>query len=98
MEMLNSMLISAINDYGPIRIVQSVLVILMAVLAVAIIVIVLMQKGTSDNIGAIGGGETDSYMGKNKGQNKERALKIATAVIGGVMVVVAIVYFVLMVL
>lgn len=96
MEMLNSML-SAITNYGPIHIVQGILVILMAVLAIAVIVLVLMQKGTSDNIGAIGGGETDSYMGKNKGQNKERALKIATAVISGVMVILAIVYFVLIV-
>ncbi len=96
MNMLNSvmMLLSADDDYTGIIIFKYILVVLMVLLAIAIIVIILMQKGTNDNIGVIGG-ETDTYMGKNKGQNKEKKLKLATSIIGGIIVVLAIIYFVL---
>lgn len=96
MNMLNSvmMLLSAVDDYTGIIIFKDILVVLMVLLAIAIIVIILMQKGTNDNIGVIGG-ETDTYMGKNKGQNKEKKLKLATSIIGGIIVVLAIIYFVL---
>ncbi len=96
MNMLNSvmMLLSAVDDYTGIIIFKDILVVLMVLLAIAIIVIILMQKGTNDNIGVIGGG-TDTYMGKNKGQNKEKKLKLATSIIGGIIVVLAIIYFVL---
>lgn len=99
MNMLNSLMImiGAINDYTPINIIRDVLVVVMVLLAVAVIVLVMMQKGTNDNIGAISG-ETDTYMGKNKSQNKERSLKIATSVLGGIIVVLAITYFVLLVI
>ena len=94
MNMLNSlqMMISAVGDYTGINIFRDILVILMVLLAIAL---VLMQKGTNDNIGVIGG-ETDTYMGRNKGQNRERKLKLATAIIGGIIVVLAIIYFVLL--
>ncbi len=94
MNMLNSvmMLLSAVDDYTGIIIFKDILVVLMVLLAIAIIVIILMQKGTNDNIGVIGG---DTYMGKNKGQNKEKKLKLATSIIGGIIVVLAIIYFVL---
>lgn len=96
MNMLNSlmMMVSAVSDYEPIIIISHILVILMALLAISLIVIILMQSGTNDNIGVIGG-ETDTYMGRNKGQNKEKKLKLATAIIGGIIVVLAIIYFIL---
>lgn len=95
MNMLNSlmMLISATGDYTGLNIFRDILVIIMVLLAIALIVIILMQKGTNDNIGVIGG-ETDTYMGRNKGQNREKKLKLATAIIGGIIVVLAIIYFV----
>lgn len=94
--MLNSffMLMAQVGDYTAINIIRDVLVVLMVLLALALIVIILMQKGTNDNIGVMGG-ETDTYMGKNKGPNKEKKLKLATAIIGAVIVVMAIIYFVL---
>ena len=99
MNMLNSlmMIISASNksDYTGINIFRDILVIIMVLLAIAEVVIILMQKGTNDNIGVIGG-ETDTYMGRNKGQNRERKLKLATSIIGGIIVVLAIIYFVLL--
>lgn len=85
---------SAVADYTAIHIIQNILIILMVLLSIAVIVVVLMQKGTSDNIGAIAG-ESETYMGKNKGQDKERTLKIVTCVLGGLIMVMSIVYFVL---
>ena len=97
MNMLNSlqMMISAVGDYTGINIFRDILVILIVLLAIALVLIIRMQKGTNDNIGVIGG-ETDTYMGRNKGQNRERKLKLATAIIGGIIVVLAIIYFVLL--
>ena len=96
MNMLNSlmMLMCAPSDYTGINIFKDILLVIMVLLAIAVIVVVLMQKGTNDNIGVIGG-ETDTYMGRNKGQNKEKKLKLATAIMGGIFVVLAIIYFIL---
>ncbi len=97
MNMLNSLMyiVSAVGkDYTGIHIFRDILVVFMVLLAIAIIVLILMQKGTNDNIGVIGG-ETDTYMGKNKGQNREKKLKLATAIIGAIIVVMAIIYFIL---
>ena len=95
MNMLNSlmMLIGATGDYTGLNIFRDILVIIMVLLAIALIVIILMQKGTNDNIGVIGG-ETDTYMGRNKGQNREKKLELVTAILGGIIVVLAIIYFV----
>ena len=51
--------------------------ILMAIAAVAIIVVIMMQKGTNDNVGVISG-SSDTYYGKNKEHNRESTLKKIT--------------------
>ena len=95
MSMINSFItMLGVVDYTTIGIIKDVLVVFMVLLSIAVIVIVLMQKGTNDNIGTIGG-ESETYMGKNKGQNKERTLKIVTSILGGLIVVMSIIYFVL---
>jgi len=96
MGIMNSfmMLVGALPDYTTIAVVCDVLIILMVLLSVATIVVVMMQKGTSNNIGAIGG-DSETYMGKNKGHNKERSMKILTCVLGGLFVSLSIIYFVL---
>ena len=43
---------------------QPIFMILMALSGIATIVLVLLQKGSSDNISAIGGGSTETYVGK----------------------------------
>lgn len=75
------------------RVLDPMLLILMVVLAIATIVVILMQKATSDNVGAISG-ESETYIGKNKGSNKERTLKIVTMVLGGCLLVVSVLYYV----
>jgi preprotein translocase subunit SecG len=51
--------------------------ILMMITAIAMIVVVLMQKGTTDNIGVITG-VSDTYYGKNKEKTKAGVLKKVT--------------------
>ena len=73
---------------------QPIFMILMALSGIATIVLVLLQKGSSDNISAIGGGSTETYVGK-KPRSKDRNLKIDTVICGALMLLFSIGYFVL---
>ena len=72
----------------------TVLIILMALMSLAIIVIVMMQEGESGGVSAISGGSSDTFYGKNKGRSKEEILKRVTLILGAVMLVVSVVFFV----
>ncbi len=55
-----------------------ILTILFVIICVALVVLVLMQEGKSDGLGAISGA-AESYWGKNKGRSMEgRMVKITT--------------------
>lgn len=51
--------------------------ILMAIAAIAVIVVIMMQSGTNDNVGVITGA-SDTFYGRNKEKNKEGILKKIT--------------------
>ena len=51
--------------------------ILMVIASIAIIVVIMMQKGTNDNVGVISG-TSDTFYGKNKEKNREGVLKKIT--------------------
>lgn len=87
-------LISAIT-YKARAITAGVLMCVMAVLSIAIIVVVLMQKSNQDDISSITGGSSDTYFNKNKEMSTEKRLKIATIVMGCVLAVIAIVFFII---
>lgn len=74
---------------------EPLLMILMAVIGIVSVVLILMQKGTNDNIGTLGGSETDTYAGKNKARSKESVLKKLTAVCFVLMMVLAVVFFII---
>lgn len=100
MSYMTNMLMGASNGLDPLgearAIIQPILIVLMVVLAIAVTVIILMQKATSDNIGSIAGGNNDSTMdGKNKTRSKDKTLKITTIVLGACLLVVSVVYFIL---
>ena len=65
--------------------------ILMMLSAIAMIVIVMMQKGTNESVGAITG-VSDTYFGKNKERSKESILKIVTYVLFAFILVCALIY------
>ena len=69
-------------------------IILMAIAAVAIVVVILLQKGTNDNVGVISG-TSDTFYGKNKERNKESILKRVTLILFAFIIVCAIICFVI---
>ncbi len=91
---MNTILLAAkpaINDV--VR--QSVLMafaILMTIASIAIIVVIMMQKGTNDNVGVISGA-SDTFYGKNKEKTKEGILKKLTFILFAFILVCAIICF-----
>lgn len=71
------------------------LMVIMSILAIAMIVVVLMQQGTADNVQAITGSSTDSYYGKNKARSKEGLLKKITLIIFCLIMVISIIFFII---
>lgn len=64
-------------DYGVRQQVLMAFAILMTIACIAIIVVIMMQKGTNDNVGVISG-TSDTYYGKNKKKDREGILKKIT--------------------
>ena len=74
-------------------VISNVLIILMTVISIAIIVVVMMQEGETGGVSAISGNNSDTFYGKNKGQSKEQILKRITLILGAVMLVLSVVFF-----
>ena len=73
--------------------ISNILIILMTVISIAIIVVVMMQEGETGGVSAISGNNSDTFYGKNKGQSKEQILKRITLILGAVMLVLSVVFF-----
>ena len=65
----------------------------MLIAGIALIVVVMMQKGTNDNVGVISGA-SDTYYGRNKEKGKEGVLKKVTFVLFAFILVCSIICFV----
>ena len=63
------------------QILRTILTILFVIDCIALTVVVLMQEGKSQGLGAIAGA-ADTYWGKNKGRSMEGGLVKATTVMG----------------
>ena len=72
------------------QILRTILTILFVIDCIALTVVVLMQEGTSQGLGAIAGA-ADTYWGKNKGRSMEGGLVKATTVMGVLFFVLAVV-------
>ncbi len=67
-----------------------VLTVVLGILAVALIVVVLLQANRSAGLGAIGGGnDSSSYWSKNKSNSVEGALEKYTKILGALFIIVA---------
>ena len=71
-------------------ILKTVLTIIFVIDCIALTVVVLMQEGKSQGLGAIAGA-ADTYWGKNKGRSMEGGLVKATTVMGVLFFVLAVV-------
>ena len=72
------------------QILRTILTILFVIDCIALTVVVLMQEGKSQGLGAIAGA-ADIYWGKNKGRSMEGGLVKATTVMGVLFFVLAVV-------
>ena len=72
------------------QILRTILTIIFVIDCIALTVVVLMQEGKSQGLGAIAGA-ADTYWGKNKGRSMEGGLVKATTVMGVMFFVLAIV-------
>ena len=72
------------------QILRTILTILFFIDCIALTVVVLMQEGKSQGLGAIAGA-ADTYWGKNKGRSMEGGLVKATTVMGVLFFVLAVV-------
>ncbi|MBQ8177684.1 MAG: preprotein translocase subunit SecG [Clostridia bacterium] len=69
------------------------LMVLMVLLAIGMIVIVMMQSGNQNNLGAITGA-AESFFGKNKAKTMESKFKRWTVIIAAAMLVCSVLFFV----
>lgn len=72
------------------EILRIILTVIFAIDCIALTVVVLMQEGKSQGLGAISGA-ADSYWGKNKGRSMEGGLEKATTIMAVLFFVLAIV-------
>ena len=72
------------------QILRTILTILFVIDCIALTVVVLMQEGKSQGLGAIAGA-ADTYWGKNRGRSMEGGLVKATTVMGILFFVLAVV-------
>ena len=71
--------------------------VLMIISSIAMIIIVIMQKGTGNDMSAITGG-TDSFFSKNRVSSFEGKLRLFTVITAGMMLISSIMFFVFTVL
>lgn len=79
------------------NIISPILMILMVIVSVLLMICVMRQDSDPESMGAITGA-TETYFGKDKGDNKQYMLKKATVILSISLVVLSIVYFVLQIL
>ena len=72
------------------QILRTILTILFVIDCIALTVVVMMQEGKSQGLGAIAGA-ADTYWGKNKGRSMEGGLVKATTIMGVLFFVLAVV-------
>ena len=72
------------------EILRTILTVIFVIDCIALTVVVLMQEGKSQGLGAIAGA-ADTYWGKNKGRTMEGGLVKATSVMGVLFFVLAVV-------
>ena len=76
------------------RILSYTLISLMAVAAIAIIILILLQPSNSSGIDALGG-SSETFFGKNKGKSIEAKMKKWTWICLAILAVLSIVFFIL---
>ena len=90
MNMMN-MLMASGGFWNVWPIIKIVALVIMAICALFIILVVLFQPGNSSGVGALGG-QTETFLGKNKSKTFEHKMKKLTVISGVVFAVLCIVF------
>lgn len=85
---------AALIDYDVANVLRIIVAILTMIMAIGLIVVVIMQKPVTNNIGTIAGEETQTYAGKNKAKSKESLLRKLTIILGVAISVLVIFFFI----
>lgn len=85
------------NFYVFYTVLSIIFMVLMALLSIGLIIIVVMQEGNSNNLGAIAGG-SESFFGKNKSKSMDAKLKRLTIYIAISILITSILFFVVQIL
>ena len=70
---------------------RTALTILFIIVCVVLCVVVLMQKGRDQGLGALAGGSSDTYWDKNKSHSLEGRMLMITRILAGIFFVMALV-------
>ncbi|MGN1099468.1 MAG: preprotein translocase subunit SecG [Christensenellales bacterium] len=97
--MLSNLLLETVPliPYEVQSVLKPIFLIVMVLLAIAMVVLILLQNSNPENLGAITG-STESYYGQNKARSKESRLKKATIWIAVALVVVSVLYFLMQII
>ena len=71
---------------------HTILTIVFIIVCIALAVLVLMQEGKSEGLGALAGGNnSDTYWGQNKARSKEGKMERATRILAALFFIIAII-------
>lgn len=73
---------------GALRIILSII---LAIDCIALVIVILMQQGKSQGLGALAGANTDTYWAQNKSRSAEGNLRKITKIMAVIFVVIAVV-------
>ena len=90
MNMMNMLLASG-GFWNVWPIIKVIALVIMAICALFIILVVLFQPGNSSGVGALGG-QTETFLGKNKSKTFEHKMKKLTVISGIVFGVLSVVF------
>ena len=76
------------------RILSIAMIVLMALSAIAIVILILLQPSNSSGIDALGG-SSETFFGKNKGKSVEEKMKKWTWICLAILAVFSIIFFIL---
>ncbi|MBP5261570.1 MAG: preprotein translocase subunit SecG [Clostridiales bacterium] len=72
---------------------QIILTIIDAIVAIAIVILFLVQEGNDRGMGVVAGASSDSYYSKSKGRSLEEQLKRWTAISAVIFAIVSVLLF-----
>ncbi len=91
MNMMNMLMASSGGFWNVWPIIKIIALVVMAICAIFIILVVICQPGNSSGVGALGG-QTETFLGKNKSKTFEHRMKKLTVISGIVFGVLCVVF------